>query len=166
MMSVVSVAVVVGFPEESLLPKSFSFTVLDKQLDVMVVFVVAVVVDFPYCSDPSTSLTWTTSWLWCLFAVVVVVDFPYCPDPSTSLTWTTSWLWCLFAVVVVVDFPYCPNPSTSLAWTTSWMWWWWCWLWLLLAVESPSALALQLYRPRQLPHVVDHSGTTALVDWV
>ena len=135
MLSVVSVSVVVGFPEESLLPKTFSFTGLDKQLDVMVVFVVAVVVDFPYCPDPSTSLTWTTSWLWCLCAVVVVV----------------------------VDFPYCPNPSTSLAWTTSWMWWWW--LWLLLAVESPSALALQLHRPRQLPRVVDHSGTTALVDW-
>ena len=134
MLSVVSVAVVVGFPKESLLPKTFSFTGLDKQLDVMVVFVVA----------------------------VVVVDFPYCPDPSTSLTWTTSWLWCLFAVVVVVvDFPYCPNHSTSLAWTTSW-----CWLWLLLAVESPSALAVQLYHPSQLPRVVDHSGTTALVDWV
>ena len=106
-LSVVSVAVVVDFPEEALLPKSFSFAGLDNQLDVVVVFVL---------------------------------------------------------VVVVVDFPCCPNLSTSLAWTSSWMWWWW-WLWLLLAVESPSALALQLHHPRQLPRVVDHSGITALGDW-
>ena len=47
----------IGFPEESLLPQSFNFTGPDNQLDVVVVFVlVVVVVDFPYCPDPSASL--------------------------------------------------------------------------------------------------------------